>query len=358
MSREVSSFRIRRLKALLLFLRSRGERGAEVEEILSRCEYSSRRLLQDDIRMLREEFGAEIAFLRSPPRRYRLTYEGDFLLLLSLTERDVVALVAGLGMAGHFLPHMKTSCEALWTKMQKFLPDASVSFGQWLAGAATVATPVSDMDGGVFERLLLSLRDRSMIELDYVSPYGTREVRTHTLAPWGVFFRSHAWYLLAGKEGREAPSVFRLSRVRALRALPRLPFIAPPAGFSQERFTASAWYVAPGELEHDIRLHIVEPMATIVAETRWHPTQTIERLDKDTVILSACVPDIREAARWVLSAAPYIAVLSPPELRGMVHDLAAEMMEKNAPNPNPTEEDAPDAPSSPRPEKTNGAVSG
>lgn len=66
----------------------------------------------------------------------------------------------------------------------------------------------------------------------------------------------------------------------------------------------------------------------------------------------------RDSARWVLSAAPYIAVLSPPELRGMVHDLAAEMMEKNAPNPNPTEEDAPDAPSSPRPEKTNGAVSG
>ena len=67
MSREISSFRIRRLKNLLLLLRERGEQGVETDTILNRCEYSSRRLLQDDIRMLREEFGAEIAFLRSPP---------------------------------------------------------------------------------------------------------------------------------------------------------------------------------------------------------------------------------------------------------------------------------------------------
>ena len=329
MSREISSFRIRRLKNLLLLLRERGEQGVETDTILNRCEYSSRRLLQDDIRMLREEFGAEIAFLRSPPGRYRLVYEGDFLLLLSLNDRDVVALVAGLGMAGHFLPHMREVCESLWVKMQKFLPGTAISFGQWLAETATVATPVSDMDGAVFERLLQALRDRRMVELDYVSPYGTREVRTHTLAPWGVFFRSHAWYLLAGKEGRDAPGVFRLSRVHALRTLPHLPFVAPPEGYSQKRFTASAWYVAPGEPEHDIRLHVVEPMATIVAETRWHPTQTIERVDRDALVLSARVPDLGEVARWILSAAPYVSVLEPIELRTLVRDLAARMMEKN-----------------------------
>ncbi len=330
MAREVSSFRIRRLKKLLLLLRLSGDRGVETGEILSRCEYSSRRLLQDDIRMLREEFGAEIVFSRTPPPCYRLVYEGDFLLLLTLTEKDVVALVAGLGVAAHFLPHTREACAALWIKMQKFLPSATVSFGQWLAGAATIATPVSDMNGVVFEQLLRALRDRAMVELQYVSPYGTRETRTHTLAPWGVFFRAHAWYLLAGKVGRDAPGVFRISRVQALRVLSNLPFIDPPEDYSQERFTASAWYVAPGEPEHDIRLHVVEPMATIVAETRWHPTQTTQRLAEDALVLAARVPDLREVARWVLSAAPYITVLEPPELRVLVHDLAARMMEMNA----------------------------
>ncbi len=107
-------------------------------------------------------------------------------------------------------------------------------------------------------------------------------------------------------------------------------FIEPPENYSQERFTASAWYVAPGELEHNISLKIIEPMATIVSETRWHPTQKTERLDSDTIVLSAHVPDLKEVARWVLSAAPYITVLEPPELREMVRGLAQQMTELNS----------------------------
>ena len=45
MSREISSFRIRRLKNLLLLLRERGAQGVETGTILNRCEHSSRRLL-------------------------------------------------------------------------------------------------------------------------------------------------------------------------------------------------------------------------------------------------------------------------------------------------------------------------
>ena len=48
MSREISSFRIRRLKNLLLLLRERGAQGVETGTILNRCEHSSRRLLPLD----------------------------------------------------------------------------------------------------------------------------------------------------------------------------------------------------------------------------------------------------------------------------------------------------------------------
>ena len=45
MSREISSFRIRRLKNLLLLLRERWAQGVETGTILNRCEHSSRRRL-------------------------------------------------------------------------------------------------------------------------------------------------------------------------------------------------------------------------------------------------------------------------------------------------------------------------
>ena len=336
MARELSSIRIARLKKLLLLLHRRRGQGVEAEEILRECEYASRRTLQADLQMLREEYGAEIEFTRTQPCRYCLKSEGDFLLPLALDERDVLSLTAGLGMAAHFLPHIQENCHALWRKMQAILPEKSVEFGRWLAKAAVVATPVSAMDAGVFEALLDAIYQKTMVEIAYVSPYaprdtsGKREVRTHILAPWGVFFRAHAWYLLAGKEGKDKPGVFRLSRIQAARPCPDLPFLSPPEAFSQENFAASAWYAAPGELEHDIRLRVVEPMATIVSETVWHPTQRTERIDADTLILTARVPDLGEVARWVLSAAPYIAVESPLELRDMVRGLAAKMLELNS----------------------------
>ncbi len=341
MPRAITSFRIRRLLNLLSFLRKNGERGAEVEAILRQCEYNDRRALQDDIRMLRDEYRADIAFKRAQPCRYCLKSEGDFLLSLNLNERDVIALVAGLGMTAHFLPSMEENCKALWKKIQDILPEASVNFGRWLAGTVTVASPVSGMKPEVFDACLDAIRHKTSIEVDYVSPYKTREVRTHILAPWGVFFRSHAWYLLAGRDStvqkdgdsgkpkKNIPITFRLSRVRGVRPRPDVPFIRPPEAYSQEKFTASAWYVSVGELEYDIRLRIAEPVATFVSETIWHPTQRTARLDKDTLELTARVPDLQEVARWVLSSAPYITVEEPAELRVLVHDLAKQMMELN-----------------------------
>ena len=232
-------------------------------------------------------------------------------------------------MVAHFIPHMESNCKFLWDKIKKILPEASVNFGQWLAGAATVATPVSGMDAEIFKIILKALREKSMIELYYTSPYKKRETRAHILAPWGVFFRAHAWYLLAGKQQKQVPYLFRLSRISQAQVRSDIPFIEPPDNYSQENFTASAWYATPGELNYNIKLKIVEPMATIVAETLWNPTQKTIRLDKNTIELTANIPDLKEVARWVLSAAPYITVEEPHELRKIVWELSKKMMKLN-----------------------------
>ena len=198
MSRAITSFRIRRLINLLTFLRNHKENGVEAEEIMRKCEYTDHRALQDDIKMLREEYRAEIVFNRTTPYRYCLKSEGDFFLPLNSNEQDIVALVAGLTITEHFLPHMKGNCNFLWDKIKKILPETFTRFGQWLAEAVTIASPISKMNSDVFELILKSLREKTIIEIEYVSPYKTREARSHILASWGVSFRSHAWYLLAG----------------------------------------------------------------------------------------------------------------------------------------------------------------
>ncbi|MBQ4432504.1 MAG: hypothetical protein IJP89_06395 [Synergistaceae bacterium] len=117
MGRDVSSIRIRRLLKLLTYLRKKGENGAEVPDIMHHCEYSGRRALQDDIRLLREEYRAEIIYKRSIPRKYCLKYEGELLLSLSLNINEISALSIGLGMASHFVPDFKNHCKELWRKI-------------------------------------------------------------------------------------------------------------------------------------------------------------------------------------------------------------------------------------------------
>ena len=124
-------------------------------------------------------------------------------------------------------------------------------------------------------------------------------------------------------------ALFRLSRINKVKICPDVNFIEPPEDYSQQNFTASAWYATPGELEYDIKLKIVEPMATIVSETMWNPTQRTARIDSNTIELTARVPDLREVARWVLSASPYIFVQEPYELRRIVWELAKNMMNLN-----------------------------
>ncbi len=226
---------------------------------------------------------------------------------------------------------MRSNCEFLWRKVEKILPESSVKFGKWLAGAATVATPVSGMDAQIFRLILEALRERCVLGLIYKSPYKNREEREHVLAPWGVFFREHAWYLLAGKSREQVPYLFRLSRIIRAEKRPDLKYIEPPENYSQEKFTSSAWYVTPGDLAYKIKLRIFEPMATIVSETRWNPTQEITRLDSNTIELSAEVPYLKELARWIMSSAPYVSVIEPLELRNIVYDLAQKMMTLNAP---------------------------
>ena len=298
-------------------------------DIMDYCEYNDRRALQEDIKMLRDEYRTEIIFKRKKPYRYYLKSEGDFLLSLNLNEEDVIALVAGLGMVSHFIPSMENNCKFLWNKIKKILPEKLINFGQWLSEVATVATPVSSMNAEIFKTILKALRDKSMLELHYTSPYKKRETRSHILAPWGVFFRAHAWYLLAGKQQKQIPYLFRLSRISKAEIRSDIAFIEPPKNYSQENFTASAWYATPGELNYNIRLKIVEPMATIVAETIWNPTQKTIRLDQNTIELTANIPDLKEVARWVLSAAPYITVEEPHELRKIVWELSNKMMKLN-----------------------------
>ena len=328
MSCEISSIRIRRLLRLLVYLRRKGETGAEVTDIMTHCEYSGRRALQNDIRLLRDEYHAEISYKRSTPQRYCLTNAGDLLLSLNMNINEIGALSIGLGMAMHFIPDIKKSCKSLWNKISGVVPESIIAFGEWLAQATTMQYPVSGIKPLVFETVLEAIHEHEAIKIDYISPYQDRQVKTHIISPYDVFFKAHSWYMAAGCEDKVL--MFKLSRIQNISLLDKNTFMPPPEDYNAEEFKSSAWYVKPGELKYTMRLTIYEPMASIVSETPKHLTQIITRTSPDTVELTAAIPDLEEAARWILSCSPHIKVEAPEELRNMVCRLAEKSISVNS----------------------------
>lgn len=324
MARQISSLRIRRLLNLVQYLRKKGEDGAKVNDVLSHCEYTNRRALQEDIRLLRDEYHTEIIFKRSFPPRYCLTNEGEFLLSLSLSMKDITALSLGLGMAAHFLPDFKNHCSGLWQKIAGLIPDSFVALGELLSQAVTMEYPVSGIKAWIFEAVLEAVHEHEVLKIEYISPYNGKQKKTHIISPYDLFFKAHSWYMTAGCDNRVL--MFKLSRIQSASVLEEEKYIMPPEDYNPEEFRTSSWYVRAGELKHDINLIVSEPMASIVSETIRHPTQRITRIDDKTVELYACIPDLEEAARWILSCAPHIRVKRPEELRKIVCELAEKVI--------------------------------
>src|SRR5690606_30335048 len=78
-------------------------------------------------------------------------------------------------------------------------------------GAGALELRVDTRDPA-FPALWQAVRDRRAVRFDYRAA-GSENVHTRTVEPWGVVSRRGRWYLAGYDRGREAPRVFRLSRI-------------------------------------------------------------------------------------------------------------------------------------------------
>ena len=327
MGREISSVRIRRILSLITYLRKKGKNGAEVQELLSHGEYANKRLLQNDIKLLRDEYRAEITYKRSFPNRYCLVYEGEFLLSLNINIHDITALSIGLGMASNFVPDFKKQSRNLWNKIAELVPDSFVTVGEWLASATTMQLPLSGIKSWVFEIVIEAIYEKKVIEIDYISPCEYKKKRTHKVCPYDIFFKAHSWYMTAGEKDKVL--IFNLSNIDRIAILGNESFTPPPENYDPNVFRESSCYVKNGQLKYDITLEICEPIASMVRDVMRHPTQRVKKIDDNTIELKACIQDLNGMARWILSCSPYIKVRSPEKLRIAVCKLAEKVVKLN-----------------------------
>ncbi|GAA2417701.1 YafY family protein [Nonomuraea africana] len=299
-----------RLLRLLSLLQSRPEwPGRELAERLD----VTTRTVRNDIERLRI-LGYRIHSTTGTAGGYRLG-AGAALPPLILDDEEAVAVAVSLhaAAAGTVTGIEETSLRAL-TKLQQMLPSRLRRRIDAL-GAATVSVAGRGptVDAETLTVIAAAIRDHEQLRFDYEDRDGTAGSRT--AEPHRLVYTGRRWYLLAWDTVRADWRTFRADRIR-----PRTP--------NGPRFT-------PRRPPSDAATHVVRGVGSTAwrypARVRLHaPLAQLSDILPPTVgllhddgVLETGGDSLINLAAFLGSLDVPFTVLDPPELRDLLHSLAA-----------------------------------
>jgi len=314
----MSISRIYRLLRLITLLQS--GRGYSADDLAAELEVSRRTVFRD-LNMLEM---AHIPYYYDPERGgYRISRH-FFLPPINLTLGEslaVLMLTARLRGTGK-LPLMSEAARAAM-KVESALPDRiRRHVGSVLDRLGVLLGPTSRHEGldDLFDQLTDAVATRKVCRLVYISFLDRKQIRA-TVHPLRLIFLNRAWYLIAHSVKHKERRTFKLGRIRKLAATDQT--FEPPDGPDEptEPFGA-AWSMIPEGTLYDIHLHFEPMVAGNVAEVRWHASQQVEWNDDGSVEFRARVDGLREITWWVLGYGDQVEVITPPELRRRIGEVA------------------------------------
>lgn len=147
----------------------------------------------------------------------------------------------------------------------------------------------------------------------------TGAVRTRTLDPYRVWYRSGGLYVIGHDHLSEEIRTFAIDRIREINETKERFRI--PKSFDFDSYTASSFGVIAEPATH-VKIRFAKAVRTYVEERTWHPSQMLETLPGGAIQLSMEVGDTTELRSWVLSFGADAEVLEPESLR---EEIASEL---------------------------------
>jgi len=145
----------------------------------------------------------------------------------------------------------------------------------------------------------------------------TGAVRTRTLDPYRVWYRSGGLYVLGHDHRSDEIRTFAIDRIERIEQT-NDPFDVP-ADFDFDEFTAASFGVAT-EPAISVCIRFAARVRTYIEERRWHPSQSISSVPEGggDLELRMEVGSTAELRSWILSFGSDAEVLAPVSLRDEV----------------------------------------
>lgn len=313
----MADLRLARLLSLMTLLRSRrGHTAASLARELECCE----RTVYRDLKVLR--LAGMPVEIDSESGGYRC--DGDFFLPpLHLTFAEALAL-SGIefGRDGSRNSVLFHDGHRALAKVRGQLPQSVRTELGTLDGHVQIHGPrVSPQPGCEehFDRVRKAIATKRKLRCRYHDGHN-EPTGPFLFRPYALFFGQRAWYVVGHSELRDGERCLKLSRFQSLDLTDR-PFMIPPK-WSLDRSLGLAWRMIRGDRRYKIHVQFDAEFARNVADTLWHPTQTIHWQPDGSCIFECEVDGLDEITWWILSYGPHAKVLRPQALITQIANLA------------------------------------
>ena len=278
----------------------------------------SRRNAYRDLRALEDELDIP---LWAEGGRWGIS-DKAFLPAFRLTRAEAMAVFLAARLMARYADSHDPDLAAAFQKLGEALPPVLARHVQRTLDVMA-ARPLDPVGSRNLRLLTQAWAERRVVELTYdpstydpARPPRTARVRPYLIEPSA---ETHALYLIGFDETKAGLRTFKLERIRAL-SMTGILFEPPPDG-EIEAALDRAWGIVGDQAAVEVVLRFDRAVASRVAETTWHPTQSLARNADGSLTWRARVSGTLEILPWILGWGADVEVLAPEELRGEVADI-------------------------------------
>lgn len=303
-----------RVLTVLELLQSHGRvSGPELAERLEVNVRTARRYV-----MMLQDLGIPVEAERGRHGGYRLR-PGYKLPPLMLTDEEALAVTLGLLLARRMgMTATAPASEGALAKIERVLPDALREQVQAVQQMLSMAVSPSDAASTeLLTTLSLAAHRGRPVQLLYAGRQ--REVTERVIDPYGVAFYAPRWYVAGWCHLRTDLRLFRLDRIQEI--APAEGSFTPPRNFDSLAFVAESLATMPGAWTIEVLLHVpIEHAQRVIPRSHGTLTPT-----EGGTIYRRTSDNLDWLARTLVYLELPLTVLSPPELKTTMRELAVEV---------------------------------
>lgn len=249
--------------------------------------------------------------------------QGYFLPPIKLTLLEAMALFLSARLVSKYADERDPNVESAFVKLASVLPPAIAEHVQETVALLASRTENPDYSR-VFDILTTAWANRRRVKIGYLwtKPDGSaqkvyeRMLDPYFIEPSGI---GHSCYVIGFDHYSKEVRTFKVERIKAIEQTTEEYEI--PAGWKATEYLRSSWGIVHGD-EVAVRVRFSKAAAARVKESIWHPSQRVEDQPDGTLLFTVQVAGTLEITPWILSWGAEAEVLSPPELRQHVAEIA------------------------------------